>query len=192
MKWFINPYNACLAFIPRCGSTAFSRSIITQYYPELLSRLTDASFPVGVSEVKPQFICPFINYVSTEYRPIALIRDPIDRFKSGFNKASNGKSVDQLIEELTNKQNKSVNVHIRKQSDRISNIQNIILYKFPVGIEAAANELGLIQIPSQENESQINIKPELTSSQIDQLKEYYSEDLDLYSRAFVDYNKQNT
>ena len=189
MQWFINPYGVCLAFIPRSGSTTFSRAILNQYYPELLPRLTDCHFPPGRTEVAPQFICPSVYLPGPNDTRIALIRDPIERFKSGFPRAAKGRSVQEVIDSLLNKTEKVVNVHIAKQSDRIKYVENIILYKFPIAIEAVANELGLIEIPPQENESPDGEKPDLSQAQIAQLQQYYSEDIELYNKAFSSYDK---
>lgn len=192
MQWFINPYGICLAFIPRSGTTAFSRALLNQYYPELLPRLTDCDFPPGRTEVAPQFICPSINFPGPNDTSVALIRDPIERFKSGFFRASKGRSVQEVIDSLINKTEKVVNVHIAKQFDRIKYVENIILYKFPIAIEAVANELGLIEIPPQENESPENEKPELSPEQILQLQQYYAEDIVLFNKAYIDYEKLAT
>lgn len=189
MQWFVNPYGVYLAFIPRSGSTAFARAILNQYYPELLPRLTNCDFPPGRTEVAPQFICPSVNFPEPNGTIIALIRDPIERFKSGFSRASKGRSIQEVIDSLINKTENVVNIHIAKQSDRIKFVENIILYKFPIAIEAVANELGLIEIPPQENESLDGEKPELSPEQIIQLQNYYSEDIELYNKAFTDYSK---
>lgn len=190
MQWFINPYGVSLVFIPRSGSTAFARALLNQYYPELLPLLINCNFPPGRTEVAPQFICPSVGTPGTNDIAIALIRDPIERFKSGFSRAANGRSVQQVIDDLINKTEKVVNIHIAKQNDRIKNVTNLILYKFPIAIEAVANELGLIEIPPQENESVDGDKPELTQTQIEQLQSYYAEDIELYNKAFSDYLKR--
>ncbi len=189
MQWFINPYGVCLAFIPRSGSTTFARAILNQYYPELLPRLTNCHFPSGITEAAPQFICPSINTPGPNDTRIALIRDPIERFKSGFSRVSKGRSIQEVIDSLINKTEKVVNIHIAKQSNRIKYVDNIILYKFPIAIEAVANELGLIEIPPQENESSDGEKPDLSETQIAQLQQYYNEDIELYNKAFSSYDK---
>jgi hypothetical protein len=181
MNYFKTPSNKYLAFIPRSGSTSFARAIINQFYPELLPRL-EKKHP-NKTDPKPQFICPSSSFPDGD--TYALIRDPVERFRSGFSRANFGRTVDEVIEDLFRGEC-IMNVHIEPQSDRIKYQNDIKCFKFPEGINALSEALGMTP-PEQENESEDGEKPNLTQKQIDNLRKYYFKDVELYENASVEY-----
>lgn len=184
MSWLITPDKSkCLAFIPRCGSTAFGRAMLARYYPELVDRLTKCYKPPGGKSAPPQLVCPSVQTPPEGAECFALVRDPVERFRSGLNRVVRGRniSVDVAIQWLRENP-KASNIHVRPQHSFLSGVEGVKMYRFPDGISACAIAMGL-PAPPQENESPAGSKPVLTSAQESALREIFQKDLELFAAA---------
>lgn len=176
MRFFILPDGDQLAFVPRTGSTAWANAIINKYYPELKTKLDSLNTPLG-RKASPQFILPATDTAFPDAVHL-VIRDSIERFKSGFTRSANGKSVDQVIDDLLT--GKTANIHIRRLTDQFSTLEGFKMYRWEFDLEQLAFDLGLDGVPPIENESGDGEKPILTDSQISKLKLYYADDISIY------------
>jgi hypothetical protein len=184
MSWLITPDRSkCLAFIPRCGSTAFGRAMLVRYYPELVERLTKCHKPPGGKAAPPQLVCPSVGAPPEDAERFALIRDPIERFRSGLNRISRKRNIpaDEAIAALRGNRGR-YDVHVRSQYLFIAGVERVKLYRFPEGIAACAAAMGL-PVPPQENESPAGAKPSLTAAQESALRDIYQDDFALFAAA---------
>ena len=179
MIFWILPNGTNLAFIPRTGSTAWAQAILDTFYPEEEKKRKQTHCPKDSDEAAPQFFVPSTRF--PEGNLVGVIRDPIERFRSGFSKAAKGRSVDVLTTDLILGKDHPVNVHIRKVSDQFSDyINDIKWYKYETDLEMLAKDLGLAKVPDPANESEEATKPVLTDGQIAKLKQYYSADMKIW------------
>mgnify|MGYP000854471003 CR=1 FL=1 len=182
MKYWKLPNNKSLAFVPRAGSTAWSQAIMEQFYPYLLQTQKNTLVPSGKERASAQFILPFD--VDPYGQAHIVLRNPIERFISGYSRAANNMTVDELIDFLINNEDSQVNVHIRRIIDQFGDLTGIKMYKWETDLEQLRIDIGLYSVPTL-NISEPNSKPTLTNNQIEKLNQYYADDIRLWD--FVTY-----
>ena len=173
------PNDKYLAFIPRHGSTAWGQAILDEFYPAESKKQSHAATPDG-KRAGPQYFIP------SDRRPksgqlLGVMRDPIERFRSGFSRAANGRTVDQLIDDLLANKDNPINIHIEPVSSLFEGYVNKMKwYHYETGLENLATDIGLSEMPEIQNRSNPNEKPNLTDAQIVKLQTYYADDMALY------------
>ena len=179
MRFWILPNGTNLAFIPRTGSTAWAQAILNTFYPENEKQRNQTHCPKDADEAAPQFFVPSTE--SPKGILLGVIRNPLERFRSGFSKAAKGRSVDKFTTDLILGKDYPVNIHIRKVSDQFSDyLANIKWYKYETDLETLATDLGLSSVPAPANESEEATKPVLTNGQEAKLKQYYAADMKIW------------
>lgn len=189
MLWLTNNEETkCLAFMPRCASTAFGKAFIDAFYPERLDRIKKIKTKNGKPFQGYQLICKLTPFPKDGAIKCAMIRDPIERFMSGFARVKKLRDmgVDHAIRLLADRPARA-NQHIASQAlmlrgPALSVPSDIELFRFPDGINACAARLG-ITMPARINESPEGAKPVLTAAQVDRLREVFAEDMDLFAQA---------
>ena len=171
------PENKFLAFIPRTGSTAWGQAILDKFYPEERIRQQRADTPNDDLAIPQYFIPNERNPIGTV---MGVIRNPIERFKSGFSRAAHGKTVDEFIADMQT--SKNLNIHIRPVTTQFELFKGEIKwYKYESGLADLAKDIGLDSVPEIQNESDENDKPLLTEEQIQKLNVIYAKDIALYN-----------
>lgn len=183
MRWITNNDGSrCLAFIPRCGSTAFGRVFINTFYPEKNQILLATKTPDGRTFDAPQLVCKSLMTPPEGAVKCALIRDPIERFRSGFTRA-NYETVDEAIQALSGPPSR-VNIHIKPQASFLDGHEGVLTFKFPAGVAACAAALG-VPTPDREKITDPREKPTLTAEQESALRLLYADDIALFDAASV-------
>lgn len=171
------PDNKFFAFIPRSGSTAWGQAILDTFYPELKIRQMHATTPNG-ELAKPQFFIPHTRRPEGEI--FGIMRDPIERFKSGFSRAAKSSKKEDFLSSLTKQ--KLVNIHIKPITDQFGKyIDEIKWYDYDNKLKQLATDIGLTNVPSILNKS-TETKPTLTESDLSVLNEFYAKDITLYNK----------
>lgn len=171
------PNNKFFTFVPRSGSTAWAQAILDTFYPELKSRQCHANTP-NHKLAKPQFFIPHTRRPDGEI--LGIIRDPIERFKSGFSRAAHGASTSDFITSLTHQ--RLVNTHIRPITTQFKGfVDKIKWYCYDTQLKQLATDIGLSDVPAALNRS-IDAKPTLTDADLSILNEFYAKDIELYNK----------
>jgi hypothetical protein len=180
MFWKL-PNNKLFAFVPRSGSTAWAQAIVDTFYPELQKKQHRVATPSGEPGL-PQFVLERVRFPK-EGELYGILRDPIERFKSGYSRAvGTNVSTDDFIKSLKN--SKNVNAHIKPITSAFSrNCETIKWYIYETQLEQLAKDLGLAKIPEVKNKSPENAKPTLSDVQVNLLKEFYAKDIELYNKV---------
>ena len=117
--------------------------------------------------------------------PHAVVRHPIERFKSAFAKKLKGvpqlTAVGDFIDWLVEQDRGTLNWHYRPQSIIIGNFPNIKYYDFATQLDQLASDIGLQSPLPVINNTNSLLKPELTPEQITALENYYYDDMTLYA-----------
>jgi len=171
---YINlPNKKSLALIYRCASSLFLGLIAKTYYN---------GHDVG------DFAIRYRKYLDHSPEPkgeaYAIIRDPIERFKSSmvlshFNVPvflPTSLFVDWLLEQNVN----TLDLHFRPQVNIIGNQEDIALFNFVNDLTPLAKILELPTPLPVIKKSDINRKPILTDNDIKKLKEFYFDDIVMY------------
>lgn len=170
-----------MAFIPRTGSTAWGQAILDSFYPEDKLQQQRAIGPNN-DLVSPQYFIPHEFNPPINAEILGVIRDPIERFRSGFTRAAKNRTISQFIADLLAGNDVPVNVHIRPITQQFSEYISIIKwYKYETDLATLAADIGLFSIPDVSNESNKEDKPNLNNIQIKKLQQYYAEDIALYN-----------
>jgi hypothetical protein len=181
MLYWKLPNNKFMAFVPRTGSTAWGQAILDQFYPDEKLKQQRAVGPNN-DLAGPQYFIPNESEPPIDAEILGVIRNPIERFRSGFIRAANGRNIDQFISDLLSGKDKSVNVHIRPVVQQFDDYLSIIKWhKYETDLPALAAAIGLSGVPSLSNESNQEDKPDLSSDQIEKLQQYYADDIALYN-----------
>ena len=171
------PENKFLAFIPRTGSTAWGQAILDKFYPKDKIRQQKTDTPDNTLAI-PQFFIP--SERDPKGTVFGVIRNPIERFRSGFSRAAHGKTVDEIIAVMQT--SKVINIHIRPITSQFESFKGEIKwYKHESGLIDLAKDIGLDSVPDIQNESDENDKPTLTEEQIQKLNVVYAKDIELYN-----------
>jgi hypothetical protein len=182
------PNDKKMAFIPRTGSTAWARAILNKFYSELKDKEDKINLLQG-KKLIPQFIIPseqlpsIINPQIAEISKdqiVAIIRDPIERFRSAFSRL-NCETVDEAIAKIkAAKSFKIVNPHIRSVNDTFGETTKLIKwYAYEKDLAALAIDIGLGEVPAKINVS-TEEKPSLSRNQVKALREIYAADIKLH------------
>lgn len=167
------------AFIPRSGSTAWGQAILDKFYPELKKKQLRANTP-NHKLAKPQFFIPHTRRPEKDAEILGVVRDPIERFKSGYSRAAFGAIPHGLILELP--QQKLINIHIRPLSIQFKNyIDQIKWYCYDNQLKQLATDIGLSDEPDILNKS--DIKPTLSEVDLELLNTFYAKDIELYNKV---------
>jgi len=207
MQYFVLPH-CCIAFNAKVASSALASAIVRKHHPERLQKALDdyeknwsrfsdefkASLPESFQRM---FRCDMNDSVSfwqnlctitrnPELPVLLLVRNPVDRFLSGVSYLS--QDVDKLLTGLENDDKEYVleslpmpirkNTHFIKQSWLITG--DTRLYRFPDQLQQFCRDADLEWPLPKVNEGR-NVKPVLSSEQIDRIKAYYAEDVKLYN-----------
>jgi hypothetical protein len=180
MLYWILPNGSNLAFVPRTGSTAWATAILTQFYPGQLAKWQAQSAPAGYDAAPIQFFVPPSKDPAAGAL-LAVTRNPLDRFCSGFSRAANGLTVDELIAKLRDGTCK--NLHVWRISDQIpsNQLSRVQWYRWDRDLPALATACGLSAVPSLANDSDPANKPVLTDAQVALLQTYYAADIATYN-----------
>lgn len=178
MKFWSLPNNKSLAFIPRTGSTAWSNALAEKYFPYLIKKQLASAKPAE-KEAPMQLILPTTPAMVGEV--CVVLRNPIERFKSGFSRAARGKSVDDVIDMLNS--HAPVNAHIKRVTDNLR--AGVRLYRWEQDLDILATTLGLSSTPKSSNVSNEEDKPTLTDEQIEALNVYYAKDIAIWKSITV-------
>lgn len=183
--YFITP-NYSFAFIPKVGCSSLARVVIRQFQPKDNTIIINGHYPEGLNaeNSKWQSIAQREHWPS---KPIvALIRDPIERFKSAMSQM-HFSDVDAAIDSLKNgtlmqcfkrKTKLMDNGHFKPQIMWVD--ETTKLYKFPDHIQNALNEVGIEGSIPVINQCSFP-KPQLTTEQRLELEIIYQEDIALYN-----------
>jgi len=188
-KYFITP-NFAIAINAKVGCSSVARSVISAFYPEIEQRLQNAYFPVGRNPDNMQWQSQVPKTDEPSSPTVLLVRDPVERFRSAC--AQVGVSVEDALASLETGDPISThspvarslvdNVHFFLQSDYL-HPEGTRCYLFPDHLEAFANDCGLGYPLPTINEAAD--KPVLTDLQTERVREYYSDDLELFNRIAV-------
>lgn len=137
----------------------------------------------GKDVVLPQYFVPSTSMPPTNAVILGVMRNPIERFRSGFSRAARGKTVDAVIDSLlASKFYASVDIHIQPVAQKFTKqLPQFQWYKYESQLEQLAQDIGLEEVPGIANESEQNEKPTLTENQITKLNEYYADDIAIYN-----------
>ena len=172
-----------LGFVPRTASTSFAIAILQQFYPDGYLRWQSNMAKMNGRWLAPQLAVPAT--IAPKAPPAtlaAVIREPLDRFRSGFHKAANGRTVDEMIA-LMQWGKVPVDTHIQPISMQVGQkyLSTVQWYRFDRDLSALATVLGLNSTPAPENVSDEGDKPTLTDAQTAALQAYYATDLAIYN-----------
>jgi hypothetical protein len=203
MQFWNLPDNKYMAFIPRTGSTSWAQGIIDNFYPDVKAKQDHAARSKGSSKHDGvQFLLPYTNKPPKDAVIVGVIRNPIDRFLSGFSRAFQGESVDQAIAKIEENskgnynnwgRNKNTAINYSKINMHISSVSHefkeykdqIKWFCYETQLEDLAAFIGLDAVPKRLNQSKPNSKPVLTDEQIAKLNEIYSDDIKLYNSVKI-------
>lgn len=208
MQYFELPH-CCIAFNAKVASSALASSIVRKYHPERLQRVLDeyeknwsqfsdefkASLPESFQRMFRSDMNDSISFwqnlctITREPKSTVLLlfRDPVDRFLSGASYL--GQDIDRLLTGLESDDQEYVleslpikirnNTHFIKQSWLIAGITKI--YKFPYELEQLCKDAELEWPLPKVNEGK-NVKPVLTYEQVERIKKYYCEDVEMWEK----------
>ena len=181
MIFWILPNKKNLAFIPRTGSTAWGQTVLDTFYPNDRARQEHASTPDDELAI-PQYFIPHTR--NPEGVLLGISRNPLERFRSGFTRAANGRTVDELIADLVSGKERPVNIHIRPVSIQFGKyLDKMKWFSYESGLADLAKEVGLDKLPETLNESSLEDKPVLNDTQKSKLQELYAEDFKIWNKA---------
>lgn len=181
MLYWKLPNKKYMAFIPRTGSTAWGQAILDQFYPAESLRQKRAVGPKN-DLAGPQYFIPHEYEPPMDSEILGVIRDPIERFRSGFTRAAQGRTISQFIADLLAGNENPVNIHIQSIAQQCEEYVSVIKwYKHETDLAALAADIGLSGVPNISNESNESDKPNLNNIQIKNLQQYYADDIALYN-----------
>ena len=146
MLWKL-PNGTLMAFVPRTGSTAWAQAIINKFYPDLKAKQAHMARPDGFdpSELPmPQFVLPQETHPAKDAKIVGAMRNPIDRFLSGYSRAAGDLSVDDFIAQID--QPGKLNIHIRPVTDLTNRYPNIQWYCYETKLADLATAIGLDKV----------------------------------------------
>lgn len=171
----------------KVGTSTFARAIIKKYYPEIDETILSVHYPNGENADTRQWQMMVPYRINPDRPVVCLIRDPVDRFRSAM--AQVGLTdVDAAISELNTEaglygrrnMGKLVeNVHFVKQSTIKGS--PIYYFRFPDQVDEAAAVLGLDLPLVIINENTRGDKPDVTEAQAEAIRQFYTEDYNLWS-----------
>jgi len=166
------PNGNSVAVMRRNGSSTITTLIAQTFFPNLSAQdglhintvISLSSVPTGV--------------------PHAIVRDPIERFKSAYAKkvggVPNNLEVNDFINWLIDQDQGTLNWHFRPQTIIIGSFNGIKYYDFKTQLNQFASDIGL-PVPLPTFNETLSGKPTLTDEQINTLNNYYAADLTLYA-----------
>lgn len=169
--YFILPNNHSLACIKRATTSPLTTTIASTLFP-------------GISSEPGTHISTVIPLSNEPVGAVhAVIRNPIDRFKSVYARKfipNQEATVDETISFLQTTEKNSLSLFLRPQSVLIGLSANVNFYDYSKGFNEVATALEL-PTPITLQEDTESTLPELTQDQIDKLNEIYADDVALYS-----------
>lgn len=216
MQYFVLPH-CCIAFNAKVASSALASSIVRKYHPERLeesmskyeqtwSQFSDEfkqSLPESFQRMfkadKDDSISFWQNLCTITRNPdkpiLLAFREPVARFISGA--AYLEQDVEKLLQGLENDDQGYVleklpmsirnNTHFIKQSWLIKD--NTKIYQFPTELEQLCKDANLDWPLPKVNETKQE-KPSLNENQVERIKNYYHEDVQIWN-SLVMKNKIN-
>lgn len=183
MQFPIPAHGVLLHIPPKCGSSAIAEAIIREYHPALDARLARARHKGGRGVrmkhgMVPRAPATDAGASAGPTRHIGLVRDPIERFRSGF-RYTGAADVAAAIDALERDPH-SCNPHVRPFSPLFPADVPIQLYRWPEHAAEFAASAGLAELRPV-NVTPAGGKPELTAKQIKRLRVVYAEDLALHA-----------
>jgi len=173
MKTFKINETTGLAFNRKAATSSLTKAIADELYPELtnvrIAYPADGlkAFRTGWQSIIPKLDDPAVT--------LLLVRDPLDRFRSGM--AQLGRmDVDKALDEI---ESGRASPHIDLQAKQLGKAKTK-LYKFPNHLQELATEIGVsfpLPVINERNEG----KPELTQAQTDRATILYTEDVTLFA-----------
>jgi hypothetical protein len=175
--YFILPNGHSVANIRRAGSTSLTTLIAQTFFPSI----SPIDFGAGIMQYSTQLPISSVPVGITH----AVVRHPVERFKSAFTKKLKGvpqiSAVGEFIDWLITQDRGTLNWHYRPQSIIIGDFPNITYYDFNTQLNELATNIGLPTPLPVINNTNPEIKPELTDEQVNKLESYYYDDMTLYS-----------
>lgn len=207
MQYFVLPH-CCIAFNAKVASSALASSIVRKYHPERLEKAmteyenTWSQFSDEFKNSLPEsfqrmFKADMDNSISfwqnlctitrNPNKPILLaFREPVERFISGA--AYLEQDIEKLLTGLENDDDQYIleklpmsirkNTHFIKQCWLIQGETK--LYQFPNELEQLCKDADLEWPLPKVNETR-QVKPILTEKQIERVKNYYHEDVEIWN-----------
>jgi hypothetical protein len=180
--------NRLLAFNGKCGSSTFVWAILRQFYPEIVKELDETTRWKDGGKTEDQMLHRWVPKRANPYKmPVAqIVREPVDRFKSAvafMNLVERAGTVDAIIDDLLNETatidgmggSIAANFHFRPQY----RFRGELYYFRMDQMQDCADWLG-IKVPLKTINKCRRSKPELTKSQEDLIRDYYSDDVELW------------
>ena len=206
MSYFVLP-SCNIAFNAKVASSALACSIVRKYYPERLKNCLDeyertwSMFSQEFKDSLPESFQKMFrndklnsqsfwqNLCIRTFDPVGdvllLVREPVDRFLSTV--AYLGLDVDDTLRILENDEYtvlERTNIRLRANTHFLTQCglmrPNTRLYRFPDGLERMCLDAGLDWPLEKVNEGK-NVKPVLTDEQVSRIRDYYADDVRLYS-----------
>ncbi len=162
----------CIANNAKCHTNAICRAIINRDFPEIVEE-------IRTLDSAPELI--HRSYVETTEEPhlpvIMLMRDPIDRFISAAS-MNDALELDDIFADLQNGGEWTEDHVMLRQSDYVR--PGIKIFQFPDQARQFCEEAGF-KFPLATLNKNKGEKITLTEEQLAIVKEYYAEDIKLFS-----------
>tara|TARA_B100001094_G_scaffold286909_1_gene302064 strand:+ start:3434 stop:4009 length:576 start_codon:yes stop_codon:yes gene_type:complete len=176
------------AFNGKCGTSTFAWAILRQFYPEIVQDLNENTQWAHGGKTEDQMLHRWVPKRASPYKmPVAqIVREPVDRFKSAvafMDLEKRAGTVDSIIDDLINETGTidglsgsvAANFHFRPQA----RFRGELYYFRMDQMQECADWLG-IEVPLKTINKCPRKKPELTKEQEDLIRDYYSDDVELW------------